>query len=90
MVHEGHVTAATRHLADCLEARGYRTKLIEPLSGPVRLKVTNPAATALSETIVSHAGAFWWPWRDQIGTEADVPRTADVIARVLAVADGIA
>lgn len=87
MVHDGYVTAATEQLANCLEARGYRTKVIERLTGPVRLKVSNPAAAALTETITVHAGAFWWSWRDQIGTEADVPRAADIIARVLATSD---
>ncbi|HVB42019.1 MAG TPA: hypothetical protein VNF47_04850 [Streptosporangiaceae bacterium] len=87
MVHEGNVTAATVQLADCLQARGYRTKVIEALAGPVRLRVSNPAAAALTETIIIHAGAFWWPWRDQIGTEADVPGAADIIARVLAALD---
>lgn len=87
MVHEGNVTAATEQLAGCLEARGYRTKVIERLSGPVRLKVSNPAAAALTETIIIHAGAFWWSWRDQIGTEADVPHAAEIIARVLAASD---
>jgi hypothetical protein len=87
MVHDENATDATARLADCLQARGYQTRLISPLGGPVRLKVTNPAAAALTETIISHAGAFWWPWRDQIGTEADVPKAADIIARVLATAD---
>ncbi len=90
MTDDGHMTAATEQLADCLEARGYRTKVIERLTGPVRLTVSNPAAAALTETIIVHAGAFWWPWRDQIGTEADVPRAADIIARVLAISDEMA
>ncbi|HET9896984.1 MAG TPA: hypothetical protein VFQ44_18775 [Streptosporangiaceae bacterium] len=85
MVHDEYPTDATEQLADCLEARGLRTKVIERLSGPVRMKVSNPEAGALTETIIIHEGAFFWPWRGQIGTEADVPRAADIIARVLAV-----
>jgi hypothetical protein len=77
-------TAAAEQLAGCLEERGYRAQVIERLTGPVRLKITNPAASALSETVVHHAGLFWWSWMDQIGPEADVPAVADIIARVLA------
>jgi hypothetical protein len=82
---QGETTAA--RLAECLQERGYRAQLIERLTGPVRLKVTNPAATALTETVTVHAGAFWWSWLDQIGPEADVPGAADRIARVLAASD---
>jgi hypothetical protein len=78
------MSAAASQLADCLQARGYRTTLIQPTAGPARIKVTNPQATALTETIIIHSGAYWWPWRDQIATHADPPAAADIIARVLA------
>ncbi len=81
MVHDANA------LADCLRARGLRTKVIEPLEGPVRVKVTNPAAAVLSEMIILHAGAFWWPWQDKIGPASDVPGVADIIVRVLAAAN---
>lgn len=64
MVHDANAAAATEQLAGCLQARGYRTKVIERLTGPMRLKVSNPAAAVLTETIIIHDGAFWWSWRD--------------------------
>lgn len=81
MVHDANA------LADCLRARGLRTKIIEPLKGPVRVKVTNPAAAVMNEIIILHAGAFWWPWKDKIGAASDAPGAADIIARVLAATD---
>ena len=85
MVHD--VTTAMEQLAAELRERGLHTEMIASPAGPVRMKVRNPAASALSETIIGHAGAFWWPWRDQIGPAADVVRAAAVITRVLAVAE---
>lgn len=85
MVHDH--AAATEQLAGCLQKRGYRTKVIERLRGPLRLQVSNPAAAALTETIIIHEGAYWWSWRDQIGSAADAPAAAEIIARVLAAAD---
>jgi hypothetical protein len=53
------------------------------------MKVLNPAAARLSETIIGHAGAFWWPWREQIAPVTDVTAAAAVIERVLATADAV-
>lgn len=86
MVHDDTAAGAMKQLAADLESRGYRIKPITA-AGPVRIKVSNPAAAVLSETVICHAGAFWWPWRDQIGPSSDVPGVADVIARVLAALD---
>ncbi len=82
MVHE--VTAAMELLAAELRERGLQAEMIASTAGLVRMKVRNPAASVLSETIIGHAGAFWWPWRDQIGPATDVSHAAMVIARVLA------
>jgi hypothetical protein len=90
MAHDEYPTDPTVQLADCLEARGLRTQMVERLTGPKRMTVSNPAHGRLTETIIFHEGAFYWPWRDQIGTDADVPRAAEIIARVLATADEIA
>ena len=85
MVHD--VTAAMQRLASELRDRGLEAKVIDGPPGPVRMRVRNPAASVLSETVIGHEGAFWWPWRDQIGPAADVGHAAAVIARVLAVAE---
>lgn len=86
MVHDNEYPADPAvQLADCLEALGLRTKVIERISGPQRMRVSNPASAALSETIFIFNGAFWWPWKDKIGAADDVPGVADRIARVLAV-----
>jgi hypothetical protein len=78
------VTAAMEQLAAELRERGLEAHIVDSPIGPARMKVRNPAAGVLSETIIGHEGAFWWPWRDQIGAEADVVEVARVIARVLA------
>jgi hypothetical protein len=78
------VTAAMELLAAELRDRGLQAEMVASPVGPVRMKVRNPAASVLSETIIGHAGAFWWPWRDQIGPATDVGYAAAVIVRVLA------
>ncbi len=85
MVHD--VSAAMEQLAAELQERGLEAKMIAVASGPLRMRVRNPAALALSETVIGHAGAFWWPWRAQIGPLTDAAGVAAVIARVLAVID---
>jgi hypothetical protein len=82
-VRNPQTSAAAGQLADCLQARGYQATVLDSPAGPVRIKVSNPEASALTETVIIHGGAFWWSWRDQIGT--DPPEAADIIARVLAV-----
>lgn len=86
VAHNADAAAARERLAADLEARGLRATMVERMSGPLRLKVTNPAATALSETVIVHAGTFWWPWRDPIGPASDAAAAAEIIARVLATA----
>jgi len=85
MVHD--VTTAMEQLAAELRHRGFETKIMPASGGLPRMIVRNPAASALSETIVGHAGGFWWPWKDRIGPASDVTGAATVIARVLAAAD---
>lgn len=87
MVHD--LDTAMEQLAAELRDRGLETNLILAPGGLPRMIVRNPAATALSETIVGHAGGFWWPWKDRIGPASDVPGVAGVIARVLATADAV-
>ena len=80
--------AALDKLAAELRVRGYQAHLIAPAGRPPSLAVTNPQATALTETVMADATLFWWPWADRIAAVADVAGAADVIARVLAAAPG--
>jgi ABC-type uncharacterized transport system permease subunit len=77
------VTHAMEQLAAALRERGLEANLISG-PGPVRMRVLNPAARMMSETVIAHAGAFWWPWRDQIAPVADITVAAGLIVRVLA------
>ncbi len=90
MVHDSKIPAAAEQLVADLEARGYRAKILDRVTPPTRLEVSNPVAAVLSETIIIHEGAFWWPWRHRIGPTADVPGAAERIARVLATRDDMA
>ncbi len=71
MVHDESDKTALERLAADLESRGLLTRPLTA-AGPVRMKVTNPSANVMSETVISHAGAFWWPWRDRIGSGDDI------------------
>jgi len=83
MVHDDNAATPVELLAAELQSRGYNARTTGR-GGPARLTVSNPAATVLTEVVIYHAEAFWWPWRDQIGPASDIPATAAVIARVLA------
>jgi hypothetical protein len=85
MVHD--TSAAMERLAAELQGLGLEAKMISVASGPLTMRVRNPAVIALSETIIGHADAFWWPWKAQIGPLTDAAGVAAVIARVLAVID---
>jgi len=85
MVHDENTASPVDMLAADLQSRGYRTRTTDR-GGPHRLTVSNPAASVLTEVVIFHADAFWWPWRQQIGPASDIPATAAVIARVLAAA----
>lgn len=79
-------TAALEELAAELSARGYRTRLNPAGTQPLSLTVTNPGAAMLTETVLAHAGWFWWPWADRIAPTANMTAAAGRIARVLATA----
>jgi diadenosine tetraphosphate (Ap4A) HIT family hydrolase len=83
------VAAAMEQLAAALRARGFRVMMDLACGGVPHMTVHNPAAARLSETIIGHAGAFWWSWREQIAPVSDVTTAAAVIARVLATADEV-
>jgi hypothetical protein len=53
--------AALDKLAAELRVRGYQAHLIAPDGRPPSLAVTNPHATALTETVMADTTSFWWP-----------------------------
>jgi hypothetical protein len=70
-------------LAAELTARGFETRLVAPEGQVPSLSVTNPQATALSETVVAGEGWYWWSWAQKIAATTDASEAAGVIARVL-------
>ncbi len=52
------------------------------------LRVSNPGASRMSDTVVLSKGAWWIHWNPphRIGPADDVANAADVIARVLSAA----
>lgn len=77
---------ALEKLAAELGARSYTTRLLTTegqTSAKPSLQVTNPIATALTETVYADSGWYWWSWAERIGPIADLSKVADAIARVL-------
>jgi hypothetical protein len=74
---------AIEKLAVMLRARGYETRLLAPAGRLPSLAVTNPWATALSETIMVEGQWFWWSWAERIAEVGDLPAAAASIHRVL-------
>jgi hypothetical protein len=71
-----------------LGARGFESRLITAEGRRPSLTVTNPQATALSETVVAGEGWLWWSWAERIAAVTDVAAAADAITRVLATGPG--
>ncbi len=84
---EAEVTAL-ESLAAELATRGYEAHIQTPPGKVPALLVTNPAATALSETVMAGAEHYWYSWAEQIAPLTDAAAAADRIARVLAPAPG--
>ena len=80
--HEADVTALEKLAAE-LTARGFETRLAVPQGHVPSLAITNPQATALSETVVADEDWYWWSWGERVAPVADVSEAAGAIARVL-------
>jgi len=80
--HEADVTALEKLAAE-LAARGFETRLSVPQGHVPSLAVTNPQATALSETVVAGEDWYWWSWAEKVAPVADASEAAAVISRVL-------
>jgi hypothetical protein len=81
-------TAELEKLAVELGACGFTTTITIPDGHLPCLTVSNPEASALSETILASQGFYWWSWAERIGPVGDVAAVASRIARVLAVVPG--
>jgi hypothetical protein len=63
--HEADV-AALEKLAAELTGRGFETRLAVPQGHVPSLAITNPQATALSETVVAGEDWYWWSWAEKV------------------------
>ncbi|HEY4853814.1 MAG TPA: hypothetical protein VII22_23765 [Streptosporangiaceae bacterium] len=79
---ESEVTSLEK-LASELTARGFETRLAVPQGHVPSLAITNPQATALSETVIVGEDWYWWSWGEKVAPVAEVSEAAGVIARVL-------
>jgi hypothetical protein len=75
--------ASLEKLAAALPAHGLRATVRELPGQLPCLDVHNPRASALTERIYAHAGAFWWSWAERITGCEDVTTAAAALARVL-------
>ena len=81
-MYDNAITALEKLAAE-LGSRGFTARLATPPGMPPRLVVSNPAAPMLSETVMTEAGCFWWPWAERIAEEGGISTAADTVARVL-------
>jgi hypothetical protein len=87
---EAEAAAHLRQLADALTRRGLQVpRVAENLQ---MLRVSNPAASDLSEVIrirhtKKHGWEYLWSWREVIGPANKMGQVADQIAKVLRLAD---
>ena len=75
-------TTGLEKLGAELSSQGF-DPVISTSGGRPALVVSNPNAPALSETILTEAGWYWWSWAERICSTADVPGAAAAISRVL-------
>ena len=78
---ETDVTALEKLAAE-ISGRGL-DPVMTTSGGRPALVVSNPDAPALSETILTEGGWYWWSWAERIVSTADVSAAADAVARVL-------
>ena len=83
---ETDVTALEKLAAE-ISGRGL-DPVMTTSGGRPALVVSNPDAPALSETILTEGGWYWWSWAERICSTADVPGAAAAISRVLAQGSG--
>jgi hypothetical protein len=79
---EAEITVLEKLAAE-LASLGFETRLAVPQGHVPSLAITNPQATALSETVVAGEDWFWWSWAEKVAPVADASEAAGVIARVL-------
>lgn len=79
----GDPAAGLRRLAAEMTARGFRAGLCASPAGQLSLRVHNPRASVLAETVYAGDGRFWWSWQEPIAAEHEVATAATILARVL-------
>lgn len=80
-------------LADELTRRGFRATPASSRTGVPLIRVVNPEAPVLSETVCCTEDpdgtvSFAWPWGKRIGPAEDTQTAADAVARVLGTRPG--
>jgi hypothetical protein len=79
-------------LAEALGRRGLLARVTRVGDGPAYIEAINRSSPSLAESIFAARAAgesdwwFWWSWPQRIAPAADIERTADQVARVLATA----
>ncbi len=76
-------------LAEVLNGRGLRVRLMTPPGRVPSLHVVNPGAVALTEDVYAGRGQdgtwwFWWSWAERITVGEDLEGAASMIEHVLA------
>ena len=76
-------------LAEVLNGRGLRVRLMTPPGRVPSLHVVNPGAVALAEDVYAGRGQdgtwwFWWSWAERITVGEDLEGAASMIEHVLA------
>jgi hypothetical protein len=75
-------------LGEKLRGRGFMIQIMEPRNSPPSLRVVNPGASALVETILAERATdgwwYWWSWAERIAVVEDAEAAAARIAHVLA------
>lgn len=88
---EGDSYGYLRNLADQLGSRGLRANVVQSAKG-TSVRVVNPCATSLSETVTAGPGSgdsgspdwyFWWSWGERMHRVDDPAGAATKVAHVL-------
>ncbi len=82
--------AYLRNLADELDARGLKARVIRASSGVAFVRVVNPLATAMHEQVTCapspaglHDWYYWWSWGECMHCVDDPAGAAAKVAHVL-------
>jgi len=84
--------AHLERLGNVLKQRGFTTELVIKPAKPY-LQVANADTPTLNERVVCHrdsdtSWAYWWPWKQPIGSVDDIESVVDKIAAVLKSVEG--